>query len=219
MYCTSRFRPHILFPFRASSISQYSSEQGQPKHFQKNFLREESINNFFLFEFWRAEKIILILSLRTFFRTISGQLIFSECLSSVLIVWNLEKIWAMKRIWLPALSTQNKKQDPPPLKHQTIQTLKKHSENIISKHLCRNLCTKEQKNRIYIAFLVLRKQNKNWIVITKMYKLCTLKCVLHKSFPATYTISFQGFLNFSIFFWTGSAKTFSKKFSTWRIYK
>ena len=48
-----------------------------------------------------------------------------------------------------------------------------------------------------------------------MYELCTLKCVLHKSF----TISFQDFLNFSLFFWTGSAKTFSKKISTWRIYK
>ena len=35
----------ISFPFRAFSISQYSSEQGQPKHFQKNFLREESINS------------------------------------------------------------------------------------------------------------------------------------------------------------------------------
>ena len=37
-------------------------------------------------------------------------------------------------------------------------------------------------------------------------ELCTLK------FQATYTISFQGFLNFSIFFWTGSAEHFLKKF-------
>ena len=43
--CTAQvISDHILFPFRASSISHYSSEQGQPKHFQKNFLREESIN-------------------------------------------------------------------------------------------------------------------------------------------------------------------------------
>ena len=130
MYCTSRFRPHILFPFRASSISQYSSEQGQPKHFQKNFLHEESINNFFLFEFWRAEKIILILSLRTFFRTISGQLIFSECLSSVLIVWNLEKIWAMKRIWLPVLSTPNAWLMPLPLKYSDYMQPTMHSGQI-----------------------------------------------------------------------------------------
>ena len=55
-------------------------------------LLSKKLDNFFLFEFWRAEKIILILSLRTFFRTISGQLIFSEYLHSVFIVWNLEKI-------------------------------------------------------------------------------------------------------------------------------
>ena len=42
-----------------------------------------------------------------------------------------------------------------------------------------NLCTKEENIRIYFSFLVLRRQSKNWIVITKMYKLCTLKCVLH----------------------------------------
>ena len=149
MYCTSRFRPHILFPFRASSISHYSSEQGQPKHFQKNFLREESINNFFLFEFWRAEKIILILSLRTFFRTISGQLIFSECLSSVLIVWNLEKIWAMKRIWLPALSTQNKKQDPPPLNIKQYKRWR-NIPKILYLNICAEICVQKNKKIEYI---------------------------------------------------------------------
>ena len=44
-----------------------------------------------------------------------------------------------------------------------------------------------------------------------MYKLCTLERVRHKSFPAAYTISFQSFLNFSLFLWTGLAKTLSKK--------
>ena len=80
----------------------------------------------------------------------------------------------------------NKKQDP--LKNQTIQKLKKYSKNTISKHFCRNLCTKKTKklNIYYIAFLVPRKQNKNGIVIIKMYELCTLKCVLHKASPATY---------------------------------
>ena len=53
-------------------------------------------DNFFLFEFWRAEKIILILSLRTFFRTISGQLIFSECLR---VVFWLFGIWKKYELW------------------------------------------------------------------------------------------------------------------------
>ena len=41
----------------------------------------------------------------------------------------------------------------------------------------------------------------------------------NRDVTASYTNSFQGFPNFSLFFWTESAKTFSKKFSTWRIYK
>ena len=34
----------------------------------------------------------------------------------------------------------------------------------------------------------------------KDVRIVYAKCVLQKSFPATYTISFQGFLNFSLFF-------------------
>ena len=44
-------------------------------------------------------------------------------------------------------------------------------------------CTKEENIRIYFPVLFLRRQSKNWIVITKMYKLCTLKCVLHTVKP------------------------------------
>ena len=68
-----------------------------------------------------------------------------------------------------------------------------------------NLCTKEENIRMYFPFLVLRRQSKNWIVITKMYKLCTLKCVLH----IHYFLS--GLAQFFIFFWTGFAKEFTTK--------
>ena len=73
---------------------------------------------------------------------------FSEYLRNVLIVWNLEKIWAMKRIWLPALSTQNKKQDPP----FSIKQYKRWRNilKILYLNICAEICVQKNKEFEYI---------------------------------------------------------------------
>ena len=79
------------------------------------------------------------------FWTISVQSYFPN----ISLVFWLFGIWKkhelMKRIWLPALSTQKIK-TPPPLKHWTIQICWRNTSKILHLNICAEICVQKSKN-------------------------------------------------------------------------
>ena len=121
-------------------------------------------------------------------RTWSGTLICSG-------YCNLENTWALKRIWLPALSTQ---------------ILRK----CYNWHICAlHLCTKGVSNTHIFRLLYPKEATQK--LRTKNCVCYNVYCVQVISDHVYYFLS--GLPQFSLSLWTGSAQTFSKTcVSTWK---